>query len=297
MQRPRNDRWLTDLEAPAAVLPIRRTYATPPLTSHQSSIASLELAANAAPSSSSAQLALLTALSDLSQHASILRIYQAALDGKLGEQGKTVIKDQECWGLFVIALARSGRLAELSSFVTRREAMVDQLKSGHTAPATPVSAPEAPEAAVASAAASTAIPPAPEPATGLRRLFSSSSLPPPPPQAATPLPEPGTPLSPLYVQIAPPTPQANLMKTVRWMLGLLLWGFVILTVMAMVMENMGVLKAGSGPMEFEPEEGKVVKFADVHGVEEAKSVRRSSLQLSCLPTADSHRNSKRSLNS
>ncbi len=43
----------------------------------------------------------------------------------------------------------------------------------------------------------------------------------------------------------------------------------------MVMENTGLLKAGPGPMEFEPEEGKVVKFSDVHGVEEAKSVRLS----------------------
>lgn len=40
----------------------------------------------------------------------------------------------------------------------------------------------------------------------------------------------------------------------------------------MVMENTGLLKAGKGPAEFEPEEGKVVKFSDVHGVEEAKNV-------------------------
>lgn len=40
----------------------------------------------------------------------------------------------------------------------------------------------------------------------------------------------------------------------------------------MVMENTGLLKAGPGPVEFEAEEGKVVKFSDVHGCEEAKSV-------------------------
>jgi ATP-dependent metalloprotease len=52
-----------------------------------------------------------------------------------------------------------------------------------------------------------------------------------------------------------------------------LWAFIALTLLSMVMENTGLLKAGPGPMEFEPEEGKVVKFSDVHGVEEAKSVR------------------------
>jgi ATP-dependent 26S proteasome regulatory subunit len=37
------------------------------------------------------------------------------------------------------------------------------------------------------------------------------------------------------------------------------------------MENTGLLKAGPGPAEFEPEEGRTVKFSDVHGVEEAKT--------------------------
>lgn len=54
---------------------------------------------------------------------------------------------------------------------------------------------------------------------------------------------------------------------------MLFWGFLLLTVFSMVMQSTGLLKAGQGPAEFEPEEGKVVKFSDVHGVEEAKNVR------------------------
>jgi ATP-dependent metalloprotease len=50
------------------------------------------------------------------------------------------------------------------------------------------------------------------------------------------------------------------------------WAFILLTVFSMVMENTGLLKAGPGPVEFEAEEGKVVRFSDVHGCEEAKSV-------------------------
>ena len=50
------------------------------------------------------------------------------------------------------------------------------------------------------------------------------------------------------------------------------WAFILLTVFSMVMENTGLLKAGPGPVEFEAEEGKVVRFSDVHGCEEAKAV-------------------------
>lgn len=56
----------------------------------------------------------------------------------------------------------------------------------------------------------------------------------------------------------------------------------------MVMENTGLLKAGKGPAEFEPEEGKVVKFSDVHGVEEAKNVRYV-LSLEYLSLGSSYR--------
>jgi ATP-dependent metalloprotease len=40
----------------------------------------------------------------------------------------------------------------------------------------------------------------------------------------------------------------------------------------MVGESTGLLKGGAKPAIFEPEEGKTVKFSDVHGVEEAKNV-------------------------
>lgn len=48
---------------------------------------------------------------------------------------------------------------------------------------------------------------------------------------------------------------------------------MFLVVLAVLLENSGLLKAG-GPRtaEFEPSEGKVVKFSDVHGVDEAKEV-------------------------
>jgi ATP-dependent metalloprotease len=72
--------------------------------------------------------------------------------------------------------------------------------------------------------------------------------------------------------MAPATPQMSAMRAFRWLIGMLFWAFIILTIMSMVMENTGLMKAGPGPAEFEPEEGKTVKFSDVHGVEEAKGV-------------------------
>jgi len=48
---------------------------------------------------------------------------------------------------------------------------------------------------------------------------------------------------------------------------------VILVILAVLLENSGLLKAGPQAAEFEPVQGKTVKFSDVHGVDEAKDVR------------------------
>lgn len=45
-----------------------------------------------------------------------------------------------------------------------------------------------------------------------------------------------------------------------------------MVVMALVLEQTNLLKAGPKQAEFEPMEGKTVKFTDVHGVDEAKEV-------------------------
>lgn len=47
---------------------------------------------------------------------------------------------------------------------------------------------------------------------------------------------------------------------------------VALTVLAFLLENSGLLKAGRQSMKFEPQTGSGVKFSDVHGVDEAKEV-------------------------
>lgn len=48
---------------------------------------------------------------------------------------------------------------------------------------------------------------------------------------------------------------------------------VIMVIMAVILENSGLLKAGPKTTEYQPLEGKTVKFSDVHGVDEVKEVR------------------------
>ena len=47
---------------------------------------------------------------------------------------------------------------------------------------------------------------------------------------------------------------------------------VILVMLAVLLENSGLMKAGPRQAEFEPVQGKTYKFSDVHGVDEAKDV-------------------------
>jgi len=49
-----------------------------------------------------------------------------------------------------------------------------------------------------------------------------------------------------------------------------LYGFITLTILGLVLENSGILKTNTPVAEFEQQGGEVVRFSDVHGVEEAK---------------------------
>lgn len=47
---------------------------------------------------------------------------------------------------------------------------------------------------------------------------------------------------------------------------------VVVTLLSVMLDNTGFIKAGPKQSEFEPQPGKTVKFDDVHGVDEAKEV-------------------------
>ena len=48
---------------------------------------------------------------------------------------------------------------------------------------------------------------------------------------------------------------------------------VVVTLLSVMLDNTGFIKAGPKQSEFEPQPGKTVKFSDVQGVDEAKEVR------------------------
>lgn len=245
-----------------------------PLTPFQSRIAALETAALARPESVPAQLDLLKALLEGNEYQGVIGYYETMALGSGGAgalRSEQLLKSDEAWGVYMEALAKAGRLGEVSAMVRKRDGLlaggVDAAAAAKPAP-TPTPSP-APPASLLAALPSTLA----HTSTSASTPTSSSPSPPVPPESAlTGSSAGGTPLSPIYVQLAPATPQANAWRAVRWIAGLILWMFVVLTVLSMVMENTGLLKAGPGPVEFEPEEGRVVKFSDVHGVEEAKAV-------------------------
>ena len=47
---------------------------------------------------------------------------------------------------------------------------------------------------------------------------------------------------------------------------------VVVTLLSVMLDNTGFIKAGPKQSEFEPQPGKIVKFSDVQGVDEAKEV-------------------------
>ncbi|OCF45519.1 ATP-dependent metalloprotease [Kwoniella heveanensis CBS 569] len=263
-------------------------------TAFQTRIAELESAAQRSPEDLSVQLALLRELAAGGEYRGLAAYYETIALSQLGPSGAgtsasgsgsgsvSLLKDEEAWSLFLDALAKSGRLGEIASMVRRRDGLLSTLGAASSSDPTTAQQQVSSTPSSVSTASSISSPSIVSP------LLSANGHTSPSPSAssaaASPLPlaaavssagaahgQSGSALNPLYVQMAPPTPQANAWRAVRWLAGFILWGFIILTVMSMIMENTGLLKAGPGPAEFEPEEGKVVKFSDVHGVEEAKA--------------------------
>jgi ATP-dependent metalloprotease len=271
-------------EAPAAVV---TSDIDAPLTPFQEKIAALETETLNHPGSISTHLGLLKALLEGGEYGGLTRYYETiALNPDVSASGReaqeardVLVKSDEAWTVYLEALSKSGRLGEIATMVRRRDDIVKSLSSFATpsSPSVTGTGSSIPTAALSTGAAATSTSTTAAPRPSILSSLGSSQPPSPPtpsaqPAAAASSSGAGTPLSPIYVQLAPATPQASAWKAVRWMLGALLWAFIIMTILSMVMENTGLLKAGQGPAEFEPEEGKIVKFSDVHGVEEAKNV-------------------------
>ncbi|KAJ7774612.1 ATP-dependent peptidase [Mycena maculata] len=72
---------------------------------------------------------------------------------------------------------------------------------------------------------------------------------------------------------------------IRFTLGLAVGSFFFLVILSVFFENTGLMKAGPAKAQFEPTEGKTVKFSDVHGVDEAKEELQDVVEFLKDPTA------------
>lgn len=61
--------------------------------------------------------------------------------------------------------------------------------------------------------------------------------------------------------------------------------FFLLVMLAVLLENSGLMKAGPHQAEFEPVQGKTYKFSDVHGVDEAKDELQEVVEFLRDPTS------------
>ncbi|EIW66253.1 hypothetical protein TREMEDRAFT_35079 [Tremella mesenterica DSM 1558] len=246
------------------------------LTPFQARIAALETTALTKKEDEASQLALLKELIQSNEAAGVVKYYEAMALAEDATGSTALLRSQEGFQLYAEALGRLGRLGDIAGVVRRRDALL----TGSTlpSPSSPTTSSVTPQTLPPTSSTSTESSSTPSPLSPLlaslrnpnQPLTSSSSNLTSPTTAAI-SGQPGTALSPIYVQMAPPTPQATLMRAVRWVLGLCIWVFVAMTIMGMLLENTGLMKTGSTPTEFQPEEGRVVKFSDVHGVEEAKA--------------------------
>lgn len=253
------------------------------LTDYQKKVAALETAALESRTSADAapQVALLEALMAEGEYTGLAAYYEGIAFVPQPQGSESLVKSDAAWNLYVQALAQTGRLGQLASSLRRRDDRLKQLGVDLSTPPLTDTTYSVPASAATTSAANVFLESTPELRAAAAAAAPASATASP---SAPPLPaavvgaagahiagQPGSALHPIYVQMAPQTPPSSIMKSIRYILWVGFCIFVAFTIMSMILESTNLIKAGPGPSEFLPEEGTIVKFTDVHGVEEAKS--------------------------
>ncbi|KAJ7709908.1 ATP-dependent peptidase [Mycena rosella] len=191
-----------------------------------------------------------------------------------------VLHSAEAFRLYLTCLVNTGQSASVFPAVRRRDALI----AAHPLPPAPSPA----EAAKDSASPA----PNPTPALTESQLIGQSVLASTGQPGAsdsfshrlsTALQSRGGNLDPIPVVIQQNKSWGQ--SLIRFALGLAVGSFFFLVILSVFFENTGLMKAGPAKAQFEPTEGKTVKFSDVHGVDEAKEELQDVVEFLKDPTA------------
>ncbi|KAJ7097931.1 ATP-dependent peptidase [Mycena belliarum] len=198
-----------------------------------------------------------------------------------------VLHSSEAFRLYLTCLVNTGQSASVFPAIRRRDALL----AAHP-PATPSQAEAALNASTvdSQASASPASPPTPAltesqiigqsvlASTGQPGASDSFSH-----RLSTTLESRGGNLEPIPVVIQQNKSWGQ--SLIRFALGLAVGSFFFLVILSVFFENTGLMKAGPAKAQFEPTEGKTVKFSDVHGVDEAKEELQDVVEFLKDPSA------------
>ncbi|KAA1471177.1 ATP-dependent metallopeptidase Hfl [Dentipellis sp. KUC8613] len=287
------------------------------------SIARLEAEADENPNDVSKQLELFAALAD-SKHKAGYGVIIARWERMCEfDPASPLLKSDKAFEYYLNALISTGAEPSINPAVRQRESLLAQhpaaaaasaIPAAHasettssatsetTSSATSETASASSETSSASAQASSAEPtPAPQPSEPpvsrsqevAQAVLAGRSVEPVGAQPLSPdmarlasalASGAGVSGNPIHVTINEPK-GAWIPRFARFVVFMVIGGFLVLSLLAYMLENTGLVKAGPRQAEFEPHQGgNPVKFSDVHGVDEAKEELKDVVEFLKDPT-------------
>ncbi|KAF8077949.1 ATP-dependent peptidase [Lyophyllum atratum] len=265
-------------------------------------ITRLEAEANVNPHDVSKQLALFQALADTKLKSSYDLIISRWERMCEFDNTSPVLHSPTAFQLYLTSLIHTGQKSSINPAVRRRDSLL--ASSPVIAPATnessTASSPRASEATqtpsessdAAATGESTTSPP-PTSSQQIAEVVLQSNGEPAATQAGASTPgisklqaafESGGSSAPIQVSIVE-RKGSWIPRIIRFVALILVSSFFFLVILSVFFENTGFMKAGPKQSQFEPAEGKTVKFSDVHGVDEAKEELQDVVQFLKDPTA------------